>query len=421
MADTQQVKQSALDEILSKYKVAGREQIDAVSGLPLADQITYTNQQQRIPAGKKPLPTNAGAETTRSSLNWDYKNGKQGYFGATPQTTVAATPEVATTTPAGIDPDLYAKYKSSGLTDDQIGRIHGATPETPFSDIFKKTEVAPEPIDEARVNASRNVANLGEGIKVLGDMFAVGQGARIGKRNAGDIVAAQSTKEDTERNKYLAKLEGFKAGERQAAEKDWMLAFQDREKRAAEVKSSMKEMRDREDADKKFNRQIELKEAENKRDDYWKGKAYDYKDAENKREDYWKGKEYGLKVRALSNSEAKTSKGISNHKGKGSKENSEVLINGKKMWLSNAIIKDVAGRARSNEKVSSGDKSIYEGMNDEAIFNKEKQKYIKILNDNKIVLTNTPGEWGDESSNKAKVSSDIDDIAKEFDGRVVKN
>jgi hypothetical protein len=411
MAGTQQAKQSALDEILSKYKVAGREQIDAVSGLPLADQITYTNQQQRIPAGKKPLPTNAGAETTRSSLNWDYKNGKQGYFGATPQTTVTAIPEdgiQATGTPVGIDPDLYAKYKSSGLTDDQIGRIHGATPETPFSDIFKKTEVEPEPINEARVNASRNVANLGEGIKVLGDMFAVGQGARIGKRNAGDIVNAQATKEDTERNKYLAKLEGFKASEKQAAEKDWMLAFQNREKRAAEVKSDMKEMRAREDADKKFNKQLELKAEENKRDDYWKGKAYDYKDAENKREDYWKGKEYGLKVRALSNNEAKIHKSSSIPKGKDAKGNTEVLINGKKMWLSNAIIKDVAGRARSYEKVSSDDKSIYEGMNDEAIFNKEKSKYIKILDDNKIVLTNTPDKWGDESSNKEKETVEND-------------
>ena len=384
MSDTQQTKNTVLGEMLNR--------------------INKTNAV-RTGYGKSSLPINVDEKTLSAAESWDYANNKQG-VPPTNTANVASTPEVSTpTNPFNINQDLYTRYRAAGLTDDSIGRIHGATTETPFTDIFKNTTPEPEPLNEAKVKASRNVANLGEGIKVLGDMFAVGQGARIGKRNSGDIVQAQQSKEDLERNKYLTKLEGLKAGERQAAEKDWMLAFQDREKRAGEVSDYLKEMRAREDADKRFNKQLELKEAENKRDDYWKGKAYDYKDAENKREDYWKGKEYGLKVRALSNSEAKASKGS---KGKDSKGNTEVLINGKKMLISNAIIKDVAGRARSNENLSAEDKSIYNGMNDEAIFNKEKSQYIKVIDGGKIVITNTPGEWGNESNNKTKETVDND-------------
>jgi hypothetical protein len=224
-------------------------------------------------------------------------------------------------------------------------------------------------------------------------------------------VNAQATKEDTERNKYLTKLEGFKAGERQATEKDWMLTFQDREKKASEVRSDLKEMRAREYSDKKDNRDFKFREDQA---------------AESKRqfEVNKKLQEKGLAIRADKASTTPVgSGGKSTPKTTTSKKGqTTVMIDGKLLGVNDAVISDVAARAKKDGGLIRGGKSIYEGQNDLEIFEQVKKDYVKYLGNGKIGTTDTPGNWntGKGSSKGSTKSTNIEDIAAEFEGTVVK-
>jgi hypothetical protein len=109
------------------------------------------------------------------------------------------------------------------MTPDQINNViseeekyKGAS----LKDLFPNK--APEPIDEEKMNASRTLSNIGEGLKVLTQMFASGAGARVPKMESQSPIDYQMSKEDELRKIYQAQVESYENAERNSIMQDWV-------------------------------------------------------------------------------------------------------------------------------------------------------------------------------------------------------
>lgn len=220
--------------------------------------------------GVKPIAYDAPDDLIQQAENWDYQANKPKVDPVqVPQATVQA-PQAPTVSdkPANVDQDTYDTLIGQGIPKERIAELYAPNEKGAFTRIWKENQPEPTPIDERTMSARKNMASLGEGVRVLGDMFGVSQGARIKERKAGDLTGKQEAQEQSERDKYMAKLEAFNTGKRGAAEKDLMSELQDKSKGLAEVKDLMaakakaKQLADKEKADwEKWNAKYELDKA----------------------------------------------------------------------------------------------------------------------------------------------------------------
>lgn len=340
-------------EILERNK-----RIDAVNAVRRANKA-------------KPISYSSDDTVLSAAENWDYTANKP-KAPIAPAVEAPQAPQVEqpiSDKPADVDDYTYNTLLEQGIPKERIAELYTPNKKDAFTSIFKESQPEPTPIDERTMRAKKNLAYLGEGVKVLGDMFGVSQGARVKERNVGELINKQEAQEQSERDKYLARLDMFNQGKRGAMEKDLMLELQDKSKRLEDIRATV--------AAKKKGEAAAAAAAEDLR--RWQAE-FDLKSRGQKAD-----------VSHMKNQDAigfmKAKDDIKSKKAERDPNTVLVNIDGKPFWIKKTYISDIVGRARAEAPMTTtmDGKQInkYTGVKDEVVLNEVKDKYIRISKDGK--------------------------------------